>query len=321
MEHPNPRLVRAIMRRLAEALETPGRQNAARRIDRVMRATFRSEAIAEATFAAVQWMRDFGTINREETAYLFNRLLELRLWSTADEKDPAIARLVQESTEHPELLEAAIADQDTVHTAEFFRSHGEEQLAKLVEEDIDLYHKIVAAGQLELFFTQKVNKAPIRPQVNDSAMVIEKILARASMEPEERTMAGTLRPVISAMWKATPAAAVRGVRETREIGAIDFEESVRLINIAIEDELHDVSFTDREYQRLQRHKDDILDKLGIDLDTPGDQLPFECRALDFAMKQRMNGFTAVLLRRYGEHAIANLLMEDPAAYERIIHID
>jgi hypothetical protein len=313
----DPRLVRTIVRRLCAALETPDRRNASRRIDRVMRQALRSEAHLEATFAAVQSLRDFGTINGDEAAYLFNDLLDLRLWARSGDRDPAIGRLVGEFPDHVELVEAALADQDTVYSADFYRSRGEEKLAKLIERDLDRYHKTVAEGQVAIYFPMdEAAAAPEEARSNDSSTVVERIIARAAME-EDRGSVGTWRSLIGAIWQVTPEASVRGVREAREIGAIDFEESVLLIHIVIEFQVMDEARADREYQRLERMRDEVADRLAIDLEHPIEQPPFEYLAADQALRRRWRGIFASVLRHYGEHQIANLLLDDPAEYDRI----
>jgi len=45
--------------------------------------------------------------------------------------------------------------------------------------------------------------------------------------------------------------------------------------------------------------------------------PVEYRALQQLVKRRGDGTHATYLRRLGEHELANLLIEDPAEYERI----
>lgn len=51
--------------------------------------------------------------------------------------------------------------------------------------------------------------------------------------------------------------------------------------------------------------------------APG-QEPFELRVLTARLDQRTNGIMAFWLRRSGEHQLANLLVERPEEYERLV---
>jgi hypothetical protein len=73
---------------------------------------------------------------------------------------------------------------------------------------------------------------------------------------------------------------------------------------------------DRQYVRLER-KLDALDEAREDWEDPPEEEPFESRMIEQQMRARWNGLLAVRLRRFGEHQMASLLVNDPVEYRRL----
>jgi hypothetical protein len=186
----------------------------------------------------------------------------------------------------------------------------------MIENDLELYHRTVGEGSVAIYFPKEGAEREEVALSDDSRVLVEKIIAvsAAGIGPDWH---GAWTEMADAMSAVTPEAGVRAIREAREIGAIDFEESVRLIEMAIEDEVLAEAQADREYQRMERDRDEMVERLKIDLTLPEAQWPFEYRVVEQAIERRWKAFAATLLRRYGEHRVANLLTIYPEEYERI----
>jgi hypothetical protein len=127
------------------------------------------------------------------------------------------------------------------------------------------------------------------------------------------------RALCDALIGAEPFAAVAAIQSVRDIGGISFEESLVLIDMAIDPLVDDALRLDREYHRLERAIDESNRQHGID---EGDGAADETRPLAWQVLQhrryrRADGMMAVFLRRFGEHRLANLLTTKPEEYARI----
>ena len=118
---------------------------------------------------------------------------------------------------------------------------------------------------------------------------------------------------------ADPAAAVAAIQSVRDFGGISFDESLRLIEMAIDPLIDDALEADREYHRLERAIEECKRELRINEGdgTPEEAMPLAWRVLHHRRWRRIEGITAVVLRQFGEHRLANLLTTKPQEYARI----
>jgi hypothetical protein len=152
----------------------------------------------------------------------------------------------------------------------------------------------------------------------DSRMVMERILALASIE-KKGDMGPAWLALLNALREVTPAAALAAIREAQEIGAIDFEERMRLTQDKLDILFNEECCGDREYVRLRYRSDMLRAHHGLDEeDKPDEELPFDVRMAQVRLRERQRALVAVVLRRAGEHRIANMLVDHPEEYERIM---
>jgi hypothetical protein len=311
------RLVRRIGRRLAAALEVREASRADRRIDRIMLAALESRENLEATFAAVQMLRDLDVVEACEAAYLFNSMLSVVEWDDEGPPSEALQELVQRLPTDVELVSAAMSHESQVAAEIFHRSRGEHGLADVIGRDMEEYHAIVAEGEMSIFDSKEDDAGPPpEARSTDARLVMERVLALSARE-SIRDWVQSWTPLMESIRQVTPGTAVRAIQEARGIGAISFEEHLRLMDLAIEDQVLDECRRERRYARLERKRDALHDRLGIDPGKPDAEQPAEYLMVEAETRRFYDGMTAVVLRRFGEHRLANLMIEDPAEYARI----
>lgn len=321
MTSPDPDLVRRAATRLAAGVDAPNMQLADRRFFRMVRWGARSPRNTDALFAAVQMLRDLGTIDNCEAAYLFNELRDHLLWKqmTGNGADPRLEQAIREGTEH-DLLLAAMADEERARTAAWYRERGEEEIADMIANDHEQHDALCTEGYDSLLEDKPTFEPPAPPaeSAGASRRLAERVLALSATETMAEWHAAWM-DLCSAMNDTPPAIAVPAIRGLRDVGGISFEESLVLIDMAIEDEVQGVLAADRQYQHLQRELEAVEQSTGIVCAEPaaGDPGPIAWQIVRHRLARRIIGQTAVVLRRFGEHRLANLLVAKPGEYARI----
>jgi hypothetical protein len=213
---------------------------------------------------------------------------------------------------------AAMEHRDMTFVIAFYTAHGEDQLAKLFEDDPDAYATLCGEGQESLLeYKHEHHPRHVRKGLSDDAgLVMEKVLALSATVGIREWLAKyqEFTPVLLAV---KPEAAIRAVQSAREIGAITFEQSVNLLNDLTSDAYWHEAELDREYHRLSEAVEKLEARLGIVVETPDAERPLEWQLLEAQLERRRNGIHAVVLRRVGEHRMANLIVDDPAEYDRM----
>jgi hypothetical protein len=319
MAEPDLRLVRIIARRLSAALEIREEAAADVRIDAIMQRTLRSDRHLESTFAAVQMLRDLGTIDQDEAAYLFHSIIDARQWDDASELDSGTAKLIENDPEQVELIIASMGHHDLLEMETFYRSRGEFALADLVHGDVDTYDEMVARGQGSIFDEKNHGGGlPEDERSTDSCEVMERVLALSSHESIKEWLQ-SWKALVESLERVTPATAVRAVQEARDIGALTFEGSLRLMDQVIHDPVWEECYADRHFRQLERKLESMDEAPGRGDHAGAKEPTFEYRMTEAEVARRYNGLKAVVLRRFGEHRMANLLIDDPAEYDRIVN--
>ena len=312
------RLAKAV-RRLTAAVNAKSSEAADSRLDRFALNAIRSPRNTDAAFAAVQTLRDLETIDRAEAAYLFGQLIEYRIDRERETRDPALERAIEDDVEY-ELIMAAMRDRELARAAAFHRERGEDELAEMLVQQPDEYGSLCAEGQLSLIDEKPLaeNEAEPKNPPADAKPLFERVLALASTESGKEWMPAWLA-LTKEMRDAEPAAAVAVVQSVRDIGAISFDESLVLIDMAIGSLVDEALEADREYHRLERAIAECNRQHGIDEgDGAADETrPLEWRVLYQRRFRRADGITAIVLRRFGEHRLANLAATKPDEYARL----
>ena len=312
---------RTLLRHLTAVATASSAERADARLDRLVRWALRAPQNTDAMFAAVQTLRDLETIDRAEATYVLARIFDSQLWDElADrEPDPELSRALQEEVDL-ELIQAAMTDQDRAREAAYFRSHGEGELADMVVNDPEAFTTLCAEGQIALIDDKPSSEhAPDPVTYTATAHVLsERVLALSATEtlkewvPAWHALTKVLRDV-------DPRAAVAAIQGLRAVGALSFDESLVLIDMVASTLVDDAMRADREFARLERAIDVFSIEHDID-DGDGaadESRPLEWRVLHHRRSRRIDGLTAGVLRRFGEHRMANLLMNEPDEYARI----
>lgn len=321
MSSADPRRLSRAIRRLTAAVSARSSEAADARLYRFAQTAVRSAKNLDAAFAAVQRLRDLESIDHAEAAYLFGQLFEHHndIERESDEPDPDLARALEENVEH-ELIMAAMGDNDLASAVAFHRERGESELAEMMVNQADEYSTLCADGQLSL-----IDDKPPAEKATDQASppatthaLSERVLALSATE-SIREWLPAWQALCAELRNAEPAAAVAAIQSVRDVGGISFDESLVLIDMAIDPLVDDALAADREYHRLERAIEECKRQLGIEEgDGAADETrPLAWRALHLRRSRRIEGITAVILRRFGEHRLANLLTMKPEEYARI----
>jgi hypothetical protein len=311
-------LATRVARRLTVAIAARTMEDTDYLINRLFLWARRSWRKVDATFRAIQILRDLDMIDRAEAAYLFAELLDHLPRKDTQEARDQLAAAVTGGVEY-ELIVAAMRDKDRRHAELFHRERGEDELAEMIVEQPDAHATLCAEGAVSLLH-EKPSDSPPLP---DTKAVIphdlaEHVLALSATEtlkewvPAWHALCRSLRD-------AEPSAAVATIQSMRDVGAISFNESVVLIDMAISTPVFDALQGDREYRRLERALETFLREHGIDEgDGASDEArPLEWQVLEQRRIRRLHGITALVLRQFGEHRLASLIATDPEEYKRL----
>jgi hypothetical protein len=310
------RMTRAMLQSLRSILQTRTPKKSDERLYSLMTWAIAKPARIDAVAAAVQTLRDVGEITRAEAAYMIDYLIDLPRDNR--ELDPGISKLIVESPEHHDLAMAAMSHHDTMLGVEFYKAHGEFELAELFENDIDAYRTLCAEGQISLYDYKEDHHPRVKEaKSKDPSVVMEKVIAMSATEGIPAWLPAW-KEFCSALHEVTPETAVVAIQNARELGVITYAQSASLIDDAITDLFWHEAALDREHHRLEQAMEVMDEQLGIKYETPDDQQPFEWRVLNAQMERRKAGITAVILRRLGEHRMASLLVNDPDGYARLL---
>jgi hypothetical protein len=335
---PSPRQVRIEMRRLNLGVISSTEKTSERRMDRFLSRASRSWAATETAFAAVQTLRDFGGIDGSEAAWLFGELFELHIEDFEAGDGPigrahrAQVEVLSRTVETP--LDASIvqANYDATNEAyrqgrlevlaEFHRARGEDRLADMILTDGETYSLMCADGGHSLIEEKGFHDRPVMRSAEPKAVarIAESILSYSSLE--------SLREVIQ-NWRAAQqsvseketGSAIAAVQQVRAVGAISEAEGAYLIDDFLSMTFQEAWEVDRACARLRKAMEAVEREHGAAPDTgfPKGQEPLEWKVLDAQLKRRMEAIAAFWLRRYGEHRLANLIIERPVEYDRMVN--
>ena len=213
-----------------------------------------SDGLSEASFSAVQTLRDFGTINRAEAAFLFHVLFDLH--------------------------RARFGGSGPAAEAAFYRARGEEGFARLAEADMLTHASLCVEGRRSL--------------ITDKGEFGERV-ATFMESPEPHA-------------------------DIRALGGLADDEAARIVDASLRVTFHRACMADAECARLRRAIAAVKQAHGLNSEDTfaAGQEPFELRVLGARLDQRTNAIMAFWLRRSGEHQLANLLIERPDEYERLV---
>jgi hypothetical protein len=312
----DPTRLRKALRQLKAGVRARSFEAADARLDRFAESATRSTEHMDAAVRAIQTLRDLEIIDRGEAAYLFSSLFG-RALDEQRERNPAFDRAIDTGVEL-ELLWAAMHDERLAKELAYHRAYGEDELARMLKEQPDEYGLLAAHGQHSLLEdkpTLKELKDP-KPGLPVSAALPERALAMLAAETTREWHPAWLA-LCEELRGADPAAAVAAIQSLREVGSISFEESLVLIDMAIEPIVDAKLERDREFHRLDRALEAAQVKYGIDYKEPEASRPLEFRVIEFLRLRRADNITAVVLRQFGEHRMANLMTTDPEKFNEM----
>jgi hypothetical protein len=325
---PDPKLVTRFANQLAHVTRAKSAPSADDRLDRWLGRAVRSADATDAAFAAAQQLRDLDEIDPAEAAFVFSSIYEehdeayckvdgehRRLLKAFVDAHSVVQRDHDDAAR--ERLSAALHQRSRAIQSAFLAARGEATLAAMCRDDPDAFTRLCVDGQMSLIDDKpSAVEVDVPPSQGASSRIGERILALAATE----TVRDTLREH-SALWDAVsggdPASAVAAVQEMREVGMITPLEAHGLLDEIVGDVTLVMREVDREWSRLERKLESHRKSLRLGAGDPWpDDLPLAIRALEWRQDQRGDRLQVLNLRRFGEHAMANLLLNEPGEYER-----
>lgn len=321
--HPDPRRIVRVKDWLIRALSSRRPGQTERRIDTILDRAYGSVQYAESIYAAVQELRDSGELEADEAACLCGEVYQIRQ-DRFVEHDEEHARILREYGENPtnergevEALMAALQGRSDEIEAMYHEARGEMAWASMIRTGPAAFVELRASGECRLVHEYPgFEETPLgEPDPERAALIARRIMAmgaceslRAAFDADE-----TLRHTLKTTTKAS---AVAAVRQLREVGAITRAEAASLLDDIVVREVRAVMESDRETMRLEAALEAARAAHGIERwpDAPDEELPGDVRVLKRQFDQRVHGIMATMLRRAGEHWLANLLLENPAEY-------
>jgi len=319
------------MRRLTAVAEAETVEEAEHRLDRLVDRVAMSSEDTEAAFAAAQALRDLGTFDLAEAACVFDLLYEAGEEDYED-ADPELQRILKTVSEigvrtagdlagDLSRLQQAVGRRMDQLRAEFHRARGEQVLADMIVGDDAEYRSLTLSGYDSLVSDKPGVDESLATEPNPKkvALISERILALAASETGRETYQewGALA---DASDLGDPASDVAAIRSVRALGLVTDHEAMNLIHVFLDAAFGTAINADRQCASLRRAMEAIEHAHGLadGQSFPDGAAPFEWRALERQLERRADGVMACCLRRYGEHAMANLLVEQRAEYYRIV---
>ena len=330
---PDPRRVELAKARLVVATLAESPTSAADRFDNLTERAGRSLEQMEATFRAVQALRDLGVIDQDEAAYLFNELFSV--WEDVyDKHDPVTQQLLSSYVDRMDRGESTSEASIKKHLdkmlrrgreleSTFLRVRGELALSHMILENPEQYGHICVEGQMLLLredtFPEN-DDVSTEPDLKRVALITERILSLAATETGRETLRAW-HAFAEAEMAGDAASGAAAVQRVRELGLISADEAVGLMDTVLGSVMSTAIEVDREGARLRRAIEAVRAQHGLDHNgclPDGSEHP-DWKYLDRQHERRANGVMANCLRRYGEHRSANLLLEKPDEYQRLVN--
>lgn len=310
-------LIATAMRRLEAAARASTAEEVDQRLDRFIVRGARSPERLDAAFAATQTLRDLELINADEAAYVLSELCSAYVERTS--KSNPLGKVPETEAEVTRLLDLSRRRDEAVMAA-LLRERGEVALADMLLNNADAYGTLCAEGEISLMMDIPDGESgPVSVKdPKQMAAVSERILGSLSSEMGAGWY-DAWRAMTSAINDGGSASAVPAVQNLRDLGAISFEESLALIDMMVDSEVVEALEADREARRLAHAIESLEARLKESPPADGDTDPrvAEREHLSRMSMRRYDRWQAVCLRRHGEHRMANLLIADPAQYDRI----
>jgi hypothetical protein len=333
---PNTRRVEVAKARLVVVTASESATTAARRFDRVMDRASQSLEHMEATFRAAQALRDVGTIDQAEAAHIFSGLYSV--WEEVYEKnDPVTQKLLSSHIEEIERAESTSQSREASINKHldrllrrgrelesiFHRVRGEISLSHMILENQEQYRDLCTAGEASLLHAEDFlpdTDVAAEPDAQRVALITERIISLAATETGRETLRAW-HAFAEAELAGDAASSVAAVQRVRELGLVSADEAVGLMDTVLTGVMSTAIEVDRECARLQRAIDAVRARHGLDHNgrLPNGAEHPEWTYLDRQRERRGNGIMADCLRRFGEHRSANLLVENPAEYDRLVN--
>jgi hypothetical protein len=326
------------MRVLTAVVEAETTEESEARFDQFMARAAKSLENTETAFAAAQALRDLDVIERAETACLLESLYQA-LQEEYEEADPALQRIQDEigalatrraegtaadpAAENAEeaRLQHALARRMEELKAEFHRARGEDAFADLIVSNPSEYLALTVAGYDSLV----EHKVPADqcetppPDPKKVALISERIIGLAASETGRETLRKWR--ALSATGDGTdPASDVVAVQNVRALGLISEPEAMELVHSFLDSAFSCAIDADRQCVRLRKAMEAIEAARGLESGGTFAEgtAPPEWKILEQQLERRIDGVMAGCLRRFGEHKMANLLIERREEFYRIV---
>jgi hypothetical protein len=328
---PHPKRIARAKDWLTRAIRSRTPEQTERRLDVILDWAYSSVAHAEAIYAAVQELRDLRELEPDEAACLCGEVYDIRSERFMTH-DPAYQRILARYADATlidgeadgafEATTEALQSRALELEASYHAARGEARWAAMLRRNPGEFRTLVAEGECNLVKTGELiwDDEPLDdPDPEQTALIGRRIMALSASE--------TLRAAfdISRVFQHTiqssdRASGVAAVRQLREVGAISRAEWASLIDDIVVTDLRSAMECDREMMQRERELQEAKEANGVTgwPEPEDDALPADVRVLKKRYEQRSLGIQATLLRRVGEHELANLVLEDAAEYDRLV---
>ena len=322
-----------LVMRIVNACDT---DEAYMRLDNFVRRAEKSTEKCEAAFAAVQAARDLGAIDDAEAAWLF-REVALVAVRPLEWEDSEIANL---TNAYRELLRQAPRDERGIPVppedeleeiergrdrcrapfmAAYHRERGESALATLIVESLDEYGEQCESGESSLMLYQ-LELPPWLLSSPDPERVayFEGRIARFAKAKNKRECDAAMDMLRRGIERPDIVSAVTAVQRARDSGTIPKELAVVLMEAFLHAAVWDALECDRPYVQLQRSLRAVNDVAECIHDTKKwraiaseRQRAITARVTTrfYGATERVSRLRACWLRRFGEHELANTLLD------------
>jgi hypothetical protein len=196
--------------------------------------------------------------------------------------------------------------------AQYHLARGETALAKMIVENYDAFGQLRAEGEIVLLDDKPTPPVLQAPDPARVAALTEAIVRLAATENSHEAYKSHIA-LFEEKNKGHITSAIAAVQQAREIGVLSREESVSLLDDMVGEVVLDAMEADREIARITRRMQEITHELTYEV-AKNDPQYIE---LDRRRSLKADRLTMMYYRRFGEHWIANVLRDDPLAYDEM----
>ncbi|HEX4684259.1 MAG TPA: hypothetical protein VH277_16190 [Gemmatimonadaceae bacterium] len=304
-------VVQKAMRAIMRGVTTANGSLADERLERITGQLAGSSArFADAAYLAVQILRDLDRIDESEAVYLLDAICDARM-ERFEDNDAEYQAMLLAGGPLEEHISGMMQRRHALE-AQYHLARGETALARMIVEDYEAFGQLRAEGEIVLLDDKPMPAVLEPPDPARVAALTEAIVRLAATENSHEAYKSHVA-LFEEKRDGHVMSAIAAVQQAREIGVLSREESVSLLDDMVGEVVLDAMEADRETARITRRMLAITQELTYEI-AMNDPHYIE---LDRRRSLKADRLTVMYYRRFGEHWIANLLKDDPIAYDEM----